>query len=184
MPKKELPKGQGIDALDSIVNVLRDQNEIIGKLTNEVGKIISQLQQKGGLEGFEKVEEKLSRVQNDVGNLSRFLAAAPHETKNFVATDTQGLPFDPPAPTMMNSPPVVVRCNRWDDFLVLASGASTLSFTFREVDKAFEIDALKDNQVLAYIGVLPEVKLLLKAYLSRQLEVSDELIFEGSLTKA
>jgi len=78
----------------------------------------------------------------------------------------------------------VVRCKQWEDFQELASGAQTVSFVFRESDRTFEADAVKDNRVIAYIGTLPELRLLLKAWITRQMRVSDEKIFEGALTIA
>jgi hypothetical protein len=184
MPRKELPKGQNMDALDSIVNVLREQNEIIEKLTDEVGKIISRLQESGGLEGFEKVEEKIGRVQNDVSNLSRFLSAPSSEVNDLPTPDPVAVPANAPRIEFAGCQLVVVRCERWSDFLDMASGASTVSFSYRESDKTFEADALKGNRVFAYVGAVPAANVLLKTYLCKQLQVSEEEVFEGALTKA
>ena len=81
-------------------------------------------------------------------------------------------------------PPVVLRCEQWEDFQNYAFQPKTVSFMRRESDGLFEADALTKNQIVAYIGKTPKIEPLLKIWLSKHLEVSEEKIFEGFVSKA
>jgi hypothetical protein len=52
---------------------------------------------------------------------------------------------------------------------------------YREAEKAFQVDAIKDNQIITYSGDLPKYTLLLKAWLAKQLDVPDKKVLEGIL---
>jgi hypothetical protein len=52
---------------------------------------------------------------------------------------------------------------------------------YREVEKTFQVDAVKDNQIITYSGPLPKGAMMLKAWLSKQLDVSEKKILEGIL---
>ena len=84
-------------------------------------------------------------------------------------------------PTSPKGPPVIVRCKQWNDFKTLAKGADTVSFLFRETEKGFQADALKNGRVLTYSGDLPENAKLLKLWLARELNIEEGKIFEGIL---
>jgi hypothetical protein len=81
----------------------------------------------------------------------------------------------------MRGPPVIVRCKQWEDFKVLAKGAETVSFLFKEAEKSFQADALKQGRVLTYNGEFPRDSKLLKFWLARELGVLEESVFEGVL---
>jgi hypothetical protein len=74
-----------------------------------------------------------------------------------------------------------MRCKQWDDFQGLADQAQTVSFLYREAEKTFQVDALKNNQIITYSGELPKFTVMLKAWLSRQLLVDEKRILEGVL---
>jgi hypothetical protein len=63
----------------------------------------------------------------------------------------------------------------------MATQAQTLSFMYREAEKAFQVDAMKDNQIITYSGQLPKEASMLKAWLSKQLDVPEKKILEGIL---
>jgi hypothetical protein len=52
---------------------------------------------------------------------------------------------------------------------------------FRESEKGFQADALKEGRVMTYNGELPSNPKLLKLWLSRELNVHEDSIFEGIL---
>jgi hypothetical protein len=56
-----------------------------------------------------------------------------------------------------------------------------VSFLYREAEKTFQVDALKNNQIVTYSGELPKAVLLLKAWLAGQLGVPEKRIMEGIL---
>ena len=78
-------------------------------------------------------------------------------------------------------PTVIIRCKQWEDFQAAAWGAQTLSFMYREDDKTFQVDAVKDNQIMTYGGELPKYNLLLKSWLSNRLSVPEKKALEGVL---
>jgi hypothetical protein len=53
---------------------------------------------------------------------------------------------------------------------------------YREPEKIFQVDAVKDNQIVTYSGPLPKETAMLKVWLSRQLDVPEKKILEGILT--
>ena len=56
-----------------------------------------------------------------------------------------------------------------------------MSFLYREAEKTFQVDALKNNQIITYSGELPKQTALLKAWLARQLDVPEKKVLEGIL---
>jgi len=51
----------------------------------------------------------------------------------------------------------------------------------KETEKIFQADALKQGKVLTYTGDFPQSVQLLKIWLSKELDVAEEKIFEGIL---
>lgn len=157
-------KDEALEAVDFIINVLKEHEKDLDHLINELGGITEQLGASGELgEKIEKVEERLLTIQNEVSNLIKFVSP----------------PREAPAPPP--SSPVVVRCKRWEDFKALSSGAQTVSFLHKEEEKIFQADALKGGRVITYSGSFPRDAKLLKIWLSRELNVAEERIFEGVL---
>ena len=76
---------------------------------------------------------------------------------------------------------VVFHCKQWEDFQALAIHAQTLSFCYKEDEKIFQADALKGNQIISYSGPLPKFSVIIKASLSKQLDVPEKAILEGIL---
>jgi len=111
-----------------------------------------------------RVEERLAQLQLEVSSLIKELSSP----KEMAAYAHRG-------------PPVIVRCKQWDDFKVLAKGAETVSFLFKEAEKSFQADALKEGRVLTYNGEFPRDSKLLKFWLARELNVAEDKVFEGVL---
>jgi hypothetical protein len=168
MVKKSPSKDEALEALDFIINVLREHEKDLDRLISELGKITSSAGKTGQMaDKIDKVEDRLSNLQNEITGLISVLSSSPRK---------------PPAelPTL-KGPSVIVRCKQWDDFKTLAKGADTVSFLFRETEKGFQADALKNGRVLTYSGDLPKDAKLLRIWLARELEVEEKNIFEGIL---
>lgn len=198
MSRKLPSKDEALEALDFIVNVLKEHEKDLDRLINELGTIAEQLGQTGELTGkVEKIEQKISGLQNEIGGLINYLSTAPREAP-VVAKEPQKIETVPvyvtqspvtqlPAvpqnvPMMqMQGPPVILRCKQWEDFLSLASQAQTLSFMIKETEKTFQADAIKNNQIVTYSGELPKAASFLKIWLAKQLDVSEKRILEGVL---
>ena len=183
MSKKIPSKDEALEALDFIVNVLKEHEKDLDRLINELGSVTEKMGDTGVLNTkVEKVEERLSTLQNEITNLITYLSA-PHETPLTPLTET--LPAPQKSETVhvkeAHGPPVILRCKQWEDFQAIATGAQTLSFMFREDDKTFQADAVKDNQIMTYSGELPKYNLLLKSWLANQLSIPEKRTMEGVL---
>jgi hypothetical protein len=181
MSKKSPSKDDALEALDFIINVLKEHEKDLDRLLNELGNITEKLGDAGELNAkIEKVEERLSTLQNEITNLITYLSSPHGET----APPVRLLQEQKEAPIQMrevHGPPVILRCKQWEDFQTLALQAQTVSFLYKEAEKTFQVDALKDNQIITYSGELPKASLLLKSWLARQLEVPEKKILEGIL---
>jgi len=184
MSKKPQSKDEAYEALDFIVNVLKEHEKDLDKLIGELGAVTEQIGTAGELtEKVEKIEAKVSGLQNDITNLVSCLSASPRQTPVAakdagVSEPVQGAILQP---TVVQGPPVILRCKQWDDFLGLAFQAQTMSFMVKDAERTFQVDALKGNQVVTYSGELPKLPGLLKIWLSKQLEISEKKVLEGVL---
>jgi len=162
---KRPSKNEALEAVDFIINVLREHEKDLDRLINELGKIASKFGQAGEVPSkITRVEERLAQLQLEVSSLIKELSSP----KEMAAYAHRG-------------PPVIVRCKQWDDFKVLAKGAETVSFLFKEAEKSFQADALKEGRVLTYNGEFPRDSKLLKFWLARELNVAEDKVFEGVL---
>jgi hypothetical protein len=181
MSKKLPSKNDALEALDFIVNVLKEHEKDLDKLINELGSITERLGDTGVLSGkIEKVEERLTTLQNEIANLITYLSAS-HEAPPVLTQLTQEQRSEALQVKEARGPPVILRCKQWEDFQTLANQAQTLSFLYREAEKTFQVDASKDNQIMTYSGELPKQIPLLKTWLSKQLGIPEKNILEGIL---
>jgi len=172
MVKKAPSKDEALEALDFIINVLREHEKDLDRLIGELGKITSSVGKSGEMaDKIERVEDRLSNLQDEITGLVNVLSSSPTPAPRKPLTEL---------PTL-KGPPVIVRCKQWDDFKTLAKSADTVSFLFRETEKGFQADALKNGRVLTFSGDLPKDAKLLKIWLARELEVEEKNIFEGIL---
>lgn len=182
MSKKPESKDEALEALDFIVNVLKEHEKDLDRLINELGTVTDALGETGELTlKVEKVEERINGLQNEINGLVKYLSTSPRQAAAPapVSADEQKTEVAPAS--VMHGPPVILRCKQWEDFQTLASQAQTLSFMYKDAEKAFQADALKGNQIVTYSGELPKLTALLKMWLSKQLDVPERKILEGVL---
>ncbi|MGQ9625140.1 MAG: hypothetical protein ACUVUF_03010 [Candidatus Bathycorpusculaceae bacterium] len=183
MSKRSPSKDEALEALDFIVSVLKEHEKDLDRLINELGNITERLGDAGEISGkVEKVEERLTTLQNEITNLISYLSAS-RETPA-AQPQAQPQPVERTLPAQIREvrgPPVILRCKQWEDFQTLAYQPQTLSFLYKEAEKTFQVDALKDNQIITYSGELPKPAALLKTWLSKQLEIPEKKILEGIL---
>jgi small-conductance mechanosensitive channel len=181
MSKKAPSKDEALEALDFIVSVLKEHEKDLDKLINELGSITERLGDTGEFSGkIEKVEERLTTLQNEIENLITYLSAS-RETPALSARLAQEQKAEGSQVKEVQGPPVILRCKQWEDFQTLAYQPQTLSFMHREAEKTFQVDALKNNQIITYSGDFPKPTLLLKTWLSKQLDIPEKKILEGIL---
>jgi len=178
LAKNPQSKDEALEALDFIVNVLKEHERDLDKLINELATVTEQMGDTGELSGkVEKIEEKINGLQREVANFLGYLSSTskPMGVKEVVHETI-------PIPTVIaGNQPVVLRCKQWEDFQALAVRAQTLSFNFKEEEKLFQADALKGCQIITYSGPLPKFSVILKSWLSKQLDVPERGILEGVL---
>jgi len=193
MSRKIPSKDEALEALDFIVNVLREHEKDLDRLINELGTTTEKMGDTGELSGkVERVEERLSTLQNEITNLITHLSVSHEQVTASPQAQQQPAQIQPQLLSKprtedvpikeMHGPPLILRCKLWDDFQGVAGQAQTLSFMYRESERLFQVDAVKDNQIITYSGPLPKETALLRAWLSRQLDVPEKKILEGILS--
>ena len=157
-------KNESFEALDFIINVLKEHEKDLDRLIKELGEVIDKFGQSGELSNkIEKIDDRLSSIQGEVAGIIKKLSS-PKE----LSLQARGTP-------------ITVECKQWEDFKVMAKGADTVSFIFKEAEKSFQTGALKEGRVLTYNGVFPLNYKLLKFWLAGELAVPEESVFEGVL---
>lgn len=157
-------KNDALEALDFIINVLKEHEKDLDRLINQLGIITENLGETGELTGkIEKIENRITSLQGEITNLMKNLTS-PSDT-----------------PSYKQKTPVTVECKKWEDFKTMAIGAETVSYRLKEEKRSFQADAIANGRVISYTGEFPQYDSLLKLWLSRELNVAEESIFEGAL---
>jgi hypothetical protein len=181
MSKKAPSRDEALEAIDFIVNVLKEHEKDLDRLISELGTVTEKMGDTGELSGkVEKVEEKLSNLQSEIANLITYLST-PHNIPSVPTPQTCETGDKVVQIRDARGPPVILRCKQWEDFQALASQAQTVSFLYKEEEKAFQVDALKNGQIITYSGELPKSASLLKTWLSGQLGIEEKRVLEGIL---
>jgi hypothetical protein len=182
MNEKSPSKDEALEALDFIVNVLKEHEKDLDRLIGELGTVASNLGDTGELgDKVDNVEEKINAIQNQITTLIQYLSRPTNATQTQSAiaqTPKVQITQTEPAKTT----PLKLQVNQWEDFQPLATQAQTISFTHKELEKTFEACALQDKQVITYSGELPKITTLLKSWLSKQLQTPESIILEGTLS--
>ena len=126
LTKNPQSKDDSLEALDFIVNVLKEHERDLDKLINELATVTEQLGDTGEISGkVEKVEEKINNLQKEVTNLIGYVSGNAHQKKHFrsnrsSANRSQAQTTAASAPTVQGRPNVILRCKQWEDFQTLA----------------------------------------------------------------
>jgi len=175
-------KDEALEALDFIVNVLKEHEKDLDKLINELATVTEQIGETGQLNSkVEKVEETINSLQKEVTTLITYLSGTVQKDNTSVSNKDQTTQATP-ALAFQGGPSIIMNCKQWADFQTLAFQAQTLSFSYKEDEKVFQVEAIKGNQIITYNGAIPSFSSILKAWLSKQLDVSEKSILEGVLT--
>ncbi len=184
MTKSPQSKDDALEALDFIVNVLKEHEKDLDKLINELATVTEQMGDNSELNAkVKKVEGKIDTIQKEVTNLVGQLSRAPNQELPTTTFREQTVEMAPSFASIATGlPSTILRCKQWEDFQVLAARAQTLSFSYKEDEKVFQADAIKGNQIISYNGALPKFSSILKMWLSKQLDVAERNVLEGVLT--
>ena len=161
-------KNDALEALDFIINVLKEHEKDLDRLISQLGIITESLGETGEITGkIENIEDRIATLQGEITNLIKCVDAAPKEVPSY----TRVTPVTA----------VTIKCKQWEDFKNMAAGAETVSYIFKDAENSFQADALANGRVISYTGEFPQNSSLLKLWLSRELDVNEEVIFEGVL---
>ena len=177
-------KDKSLEALDFIINVLKEHEQNLDKSINDFASVTEHVGNTDALNvKIEKVEEKINTLQQEMTNLIGILSNTPKSTLSAVAKKQEPHAEAPPASItqVQGGPSVVLHCKQWRDFQALALNAQTISFSCKEAEKVFQAEALKGNHLILFSGPLPNFTVILKTWLSRQLGITEVNILEGFL---
>ena len=185
--KNPQSKDDALEALDFIVNVLKEHEKNLDNLIDELATVTEALSETGKLsDKVEKFEEKIENLQKEVTKLINLVSnLSGSEPKEAILTSIKEHASEAacaaPAMTMQSGHSLILQCKQWEDFQTLAFQAQTLSFSYKEEESGFQANALKGNQIITFNGTLPKFSSILKTWLSEQLDVPEKNIFEGIL---
>lgn len=188
LAKNPLSKDDALEALDFVVNILKEHEKNLDSLIDELATVTEQLGETEKLTGkVEIIEEKLENLQKEVTKLinmfSELSGSGPKEA--LLNSDKEQVCeaiCASPAMAIQSGPSTILRCKLWEDFQTFAFQAQTLTFSYKEEELVFQANALKGNQIIMFSGTLPTFSSILKTWLSKQLDVSEKNILEGILT--
>jgi hypothetical protein len=160
-------KNDALEALDFIINVLKEHEKDLDRLIGQLGIITESLGETGEITGkIEKIEDRITTLQDEITSLIKSLAV-PRESPVYTSSS--------------RGTSVIVKCKQWEDFKTMAAGAETVSYLLKEAEGTFQADALAKGRIVSYTGEFPQNRSLLKLWLSRELDVAEEAVFEGVL---
>jgi hypothetical protein len=179
-------RDKALEALDFIINVLKEHEQTLDESIDELATVTENVGKLDEINGkIGGLEDKISNLQKEITNLFDILSNAPKET---VCSEAKKIePKITPAETQlaMNcSSPMVLNCKQWSDFQAFATHPQTLTFSLKEEEKMCEVSTVNGNQIFIYKGTLPKLSSMLTAYLSQQLDVPKQSIIEGSLSQS
>lgn len=185
MSKKSFFENKNPGSLDFIENSLNENSKNLETLLDEVKLIAERIRDTPEPSILAGIQKNLTSLQMEVENIMKFLRTQTQQNRiPFEAEETKKVSPNSPEFVQAGRLPIVLRCKTWQDFKTTASGAETVSFMVRESEKIFEADALKGNQIIAFVGEIPDFSQLLKLWLGNHLEIAEEKVFEGTLTRA
>ena len=160
-------RNEALEALDFIINVLKEHEKDLDRLIGQLGNITESLGETG------EISEKINNIEKRISNLQSELTMM---IKNMEIPKIVSTPSNASA-----NPAVNVKCKKWEDFKALATGAETILYNYKSSEDIFTATALKDGKAVSYTGDFPANSILLKIWLSQELCVKEETVFEGVL---
>jgi hypothetical protein len=185
---KSQSNNEAFEAVDFIVNVLKEHEKDLDRLVSELSIVSDQLGAAGELNSkVGKIEGRISSLQNEVSDLVKCLSASTSQDQIKKASKAKmDVAKNEPASAQATAGDrkdflIATNLNQLEDFFVLAAQAQTVSFNFKETEHIFEASAIRNKQLFTYKGELPKLAYVLKSWLSSKLSVSEENVLEGTL---
>ena len=163
-----------MEIFDFTVNALRELETELDRLSCALAEV-TELQRskiKDLSEKLTRTEEKMVGLEREIEKLKKIILSSPNQ--KIVHQQDQNVVYSPESGY---APSIRLNFKQWEDFKNSAGQAQTVTFECAETQKKLHVTALKNNQVLAYEGELPDLRVLLKPWLSGQLQ--KDQILEG-----
>ena len=164
-----------------LVNVLIEHEKNLDHLIKGLSTIIDRLNKNEKIDG--RMDQLFDKIKNTEKQITTFISTLqddPPENTALALVKDAALEAKGILVTQ-ESLKTSLCCVQWTDFQNLANQAQTITFNLREGENAFEVYALKNSQLITYVGLNSERSSSLKVWLAKQLNISEEFVFEGSL---
>jgi len=128
-------RDRSLEALDFIINVLKEHEQALDKSIQELETVTNQRASSGASEAkIEKIEQKLEGLQREVTKLVGSLSNTP---KTLSAPSSQQDLTTKVAPALsppisQGTPAIVLNCKQWEDFQLLAIHSQTIFYSIKE----------------------------------------------------
>ena len=175
------------ETLSALVNVLVEHERSLDQLIAGLSVVIGKLNKNEKINGqMDRILDKINNIEKEISSIVNSVQkeapvnGEPIQIMNRTEETASALP-------VQESPKTTLRCYQWKDFQTLAFQAKTISYSIREGENTFQVYALKNSQVITYVGLIPQFpqfSLPLKTWLAKQISVSESLVLEGSLNLA
>ena len=151
-------RDRAFEALDFIINVLKEHEQTLDKSIHELATVVEQRAGSSVSDAkVEKIEQKIDGLQKELAKIAGSLSnpsrvqSAPVSHQDSPVNAAQVVS----PPIVQGMPSMVLNCKQWGDFRILAMHPQILSFSIRENEKIFQVEAVKGSQIYTYTGELP-----------------------------
>ena len=175
-------KDRSLEALDFLMNVLKEHEQTLDESIHELATVAEQMGNTDALKiKVESAEQKIDSLQKEITNLIGILSNDPKEESSAAIVMHTAPQTQVTQATLQNVPFLTLHCKQWEEFQTLSMQAQTLTFNYKEEEKVFQADAIKGNQLIKYKGDSSKLVTILRTWLSIQLKTNERNIIEGNL---
>ena len=179
---------KSLETLDFIINVLKEHEINLDKTIDELSTVVEPMGDTAAAlkSKVEESDEKLNNLQKGIANLIAYMSNNSKKSLPVELKQQESQIEAAPLASLTVSqckPSSILRCIQWSDFQGLAMHPQKLFFSCKEDEKVFQINAITGNQMITYEGALPTFSIILKKWLSGQLNINEQDILEGFLEK-
>ena len=172
-------KNSDVTVLEALMKNSENLKKVMDTVSN-IGDVVGDKYEANTTKIIEKIENLQVSITKLANSIQQSKSPVPERPEG--ATSLPKLQGVNVSDTELKSQlSAIMTCNTWEDLQALASQPSMVAFTLREADKRFEVDATKGNQIFVYVGEMPKLDELFKTWISSQLTVAKEKVFQGTI---
>ena len=173
-------KNSDVTILEALMRNSENLKKVMDTVSN-IGDVVGDKYEANTVKIIEKIENLQESITKLANSIQQSKSPVPERSEG--ATSLPKLQGANVSDTELIKPQLsaIMTCNTWEDLQVLALQPSMVAFTLREAEKRFEVDATKGNQIFVYVGEMPKLEELFKTWISSQLTVAKEKVFQGTI---